>query len=478
MDQSSAHALIRFGFGRRGSQRLPPDPIAWLTQQITQPDPANFPDQPTTIRALITLREQREMERQARLAEAAQAGSSQPPPPAPAAVAAPTMPAVTSPGSEAVKPTAATPSVVKREARPAQQMFRADAAAQLNWAIETDAPFRERLVWFWTNHFTVSLRQGGTAPLIGPFMREAIRPHVTGRFTDMVLAVMRHPAMLMYLDQQGSVGPNSPVGLRQHRGLNENLARECMELHTVTPAAGYTQNDVTAFAGVLTGWSVEMQGDMPGFVFRPNAHEPGPKTVLGHSYEAGEEGGVQALQMLATHNTTYLSLATKLIRHFVADDPPAPAVRQITQVLNETQGNLGAASLALIHLPEAWQPLTKLRSPFDYVIAAQRALDLPADQRGDMMGALGALGQPLWNAPLPNGWADRAADWAAPESILRRADWAFGLAGRAGDADPAALAEASLGPLLRPATLEAVHRAGSRRDGLTLLLASAEFMRR
>jgi len=213
MDQSSAHALIRFGLGRRGAEALPPDPIAWLTQQIIGPDLATFPAQPTTVAALIAIREQREIERQERLAEAqrvAQEGTLKP--------------------NAAPLPTAITPGVplAPKETRPAQKLFRADAAAQIDWLMQTDSPFRERLVWFWTNHFTVSLRQGGTGPLIGPFMREAIRPHVAGRFSEMVLAVMRHPAMLMYLDQEGSVGPNSPAGVRQHRGLNENLARECM----------------------------------------------------------------------------------------------------------------------------------------------------------------------------------------------------------------------------------------------------------
>jgi uncharacterized protein (DUF1800 family) len=266
--------------------------------------------------------------------------------------------------------------------------------------------------------------------------------------------------------------------VRQHRGLNENLARECMELHTVTPAAGYTQEDVTEFARILTGWSVEMRTDPLGFNFRPNAHEPGIKRLMGQEFPPGEEGGILALRYLAEHPGTHLALATAMVRHFVADDPPPPAVHRIADVLQQTRGNLGAAAIALVYLPQAWAPLTKLRSPFDYVIAALRAIDLPADKRGDLFGAFAVLGQPLCNAPLPNGWPDRAADWAAPESLLRRADWAYGLAGRAGDLDPAALAEAALGPLIRPATIEAVHRAGSRRDGLTLLLASAEFMRR
>ncbi|MBV9784260.1 MAG: DUF1800 domain-containing protein [Acidisphaera sp.] len=434
MDTRTAHALIRFGLGRRGADPLPGDPAAWLHRQLQGPDPANFADLPATPQALSVLREQREAEKR-------------------------------------------DPNSLGRP-RPVQVLFRTDAAAQLANAIDTPAPFRERLVWFWTNHFTVSLRQGGTAAVIGPFIREAIRPHVTGRFADMLLAVMRHPAMLMYLDQAGSVGPDSLAGQRQHRGLNENLARECMELHTVTPAAGYTQADVTAFARVLTGWSIELRTETPGMVFRPNAHEPGTQTVMGHEFPPGEAGGVAALMFLASYPTTHRNLAAKLVRHFVADDPPPDAVRRIEGVLRDSDGDLGAASAALIDLAQAWQPLTKLRSPQDYVIAAIRALALPDELRPDVLGVMGMLGQPLWNAPLPNGWPDRAADWAGPEELLRRADWAFGVSARAADADPVALAEANLGPLLRPATLAAMQHAGSRRDAMTLLLSSPEFMRR
>jgi uncharacterized protein (DUF1800 family) len=476
MDQRSAQALIRFGLGRRGNEPVPADPVAWLTQQITAPDPASFPGQPTTLEVMAAIREQREIERQEREAEAKLAQATPPgvmPPPAPPPVIRPsTLP----PGANVTM--AAQPAAPPREPRPAQKLFRPDLTAQINWAIDTDAPFRERLVWFWANHFTVSIRQGGTAPLVGPFIREAIRPYVTGHFTDMVLAVMRHPAMLMYLDQEGSVGPDSPAGVRQRRGLNENLARECMELHTVTPAAGYTQADVTEFARILTGWSIEFKADPLGFCFRPNAHEPGVKRLMGHDFPPGEDGGIMALRYLAEHPSTHTAIATSLVRHFVADEPPPDAVHRIAGVLRDTNANLGAAAIALIHLPEAWQPLTKLRSPFDYVIAAMRAVDLPPDKRGDLFGACAGLGQPVCNAPLPNGWPDRAADWAAPESLLRRADWAYGLAGRAAELDPGAVAETTLGPLIRPTTTETVHRAGSRRDGLTLLLASAEFMRR
>jgi len=244
MDTAAAQALIRFGLGGRRSEPAPADPRAWLSRQVREPDPVPLEGLPATADSLVALREDR-AERRAN--------------------------------------PAAQPSRVRT-------LFRADAAAQLAHAIETHAPFRERLVWFWGNHFTVSRRNGVVAATAGAFVREAIRPHVTGRFADMLLAVMRHPAMLAYLDNAGSVGPNSPAGQRLNRGLNENLARECLELHTVSPAAGYSQADVTEFAKVLTGWSVEANRDPIGFVFRPNAHEPGPKTVLGQSFPPGEEG--------------------------------------------------------------------------------------------------------------------------------------------------------------------------------------------
>jgi uncharacterized protein (DUF1800 family) len=361
-------------------------------------------------------------------------------------------------------------------------LYRAQAAAALENALGTPAPFRERLVWFWANHFTVSIR-GGVAAVAGAFVEEAIRPHVTGRFDDMLFAVMRHPAMLMYLNNAGSVGPGSPAGQRSHRGLNENLARECLELHTVSPAAGYTQADVTNFAKLLTGWSVDLQADPPGFRFRPMAHEPGTQLLMGREFPDGEAGGVAALHFLAAHPSTHRVLSTKLVQHFVADDPPPDAARRVEGVLRDTRGDLGAAAAALILLDAAWQPASKLRTPADFVVATLRMLDLSPEQRSGMNlpGILGNLGQPMWNAPQPNGWPDRAGDWATPEAMMRRIDWAYGVSGRVSadsGLDAAELAEATLGPLLSDDTLRAVHRAGSRRDAITLLLTSPEFQRR
>ena len=428
MDMRTAQALVRFGLGRRGTEPLPSDPSSWLLDQLRQPDPTRLDDPPSSIKGLTALRDDR---------------ANKPPP---------------------------------GESRSAA-LFKAEAAAQLANAATTSAPFRERLVWFWTNHFTISRRQHACACVAAAFVEEAIRPHVTGWFGDMVLAVMRHPAMLLYLDNAVSFGPDSPLGQRSHRGLNENLARECMELHTVSPASGYAQADVTSFAKILTGWSVELKTDPPGFRYRPLAHEPGVQTVMGRQFPPDEAGGVAALGFLANHPATHRFLATKLVRHFVADDPSPDVVQAIEAVLRDTNGDLGAASAALVWQPAAWQPGTKLRTPIDYLLASVRSLDTPPDQV-PMLGILGGLGQPLWTAPAPNGWPDRADDWAAPEAMLRRIDWANSFAGRVGDRDVADLADAAMGPLLRPETLAAIHRAGSRRDAMTLLLTSPEFQRR
>lgn len=435
MDFSTAQALIRFGFGPRAGEAPPADPHARLVGQVGSADPASYPPGlPTATEGLTALREQRRLK----------------PPP----------------GESLVAP-----------------LFDAEVAAQLDIVATSAAPFRERLVWFWSNHFTVSQRQGGTAPLIGAFVREAIRPHVTGRFSDMLLAVMRHPAMLLYLDNAGSVGPSSRVGARSGKGLNENLARECLELHTVSPASGYTQADVTAFEAVLTGWSVDMQADRPGFVFRGNAHEPGDKEVMGRRVPEGEAGGLAALDFLADHPATHAHLARKLAVHFVSDTPAPAEVARLARMLQDTRGDLGVVSLALTGLPGAWRPGTKFRSPLDFAVAAWRALgvspDPAASPRHHPLGhMLAVMGQPLWRAPLPNGWPDRAQDWSDPEAMMTRIDCAYRLSGRGRGLEPIEVAETGLGPFLQAATRHAIEGAGDRRDALTLLFSSPDFQRR
>ena len=427
MDDPSI-AAIRFGLGRTPGQDPGPDPATWLRRQLIQPDPA-IAATTTLADAFAALRSDGEARRAQLPADAA------------------------------------------------RQLFHADLGSLLATTVTTPAPFRERLVQFWANHFTVSVRAGMVAPLVAPYLRDAIRATVTGRFAEMLLAVMRHPAMLIYLNNGQSAGPNSVAAARRNAGLNENLARECLELHTVTPASGYTQADVAAFARTLTGWSIESQ-DGAGFRFRPLLHEPGEKVLLGRRIPEGQEGGVQVLNWLADHPATHRNLATKLVRHFVADVPPADSVRRVEGVLRDTRGNLGAAAAELVSLPAAWAPLTKVRTPFDYVVAALRATALQPDRRPGIPAALAGLGQPAFNAPAPIGWSDKGADWVAPEAMMRRMDWAHAFANHPGLPEPAQLADAALGSLLTPATVTALRQAGSRRDALTLLLTSPEFQRR
>lgn len=427
MPSSLAHAHARFGLGRSPDDAAPADLRAWLAGQLAAADAG--PAGVSAADAFAALEQDR----------------ADPPPPG--------------------------------QKRRARQMFESETRALEDWAVGTPNPFRERLVWFWANHFTVSTRKGQVAPLVGAYVREAIRPHATGKFRDMLLAAMRHPAMLIYLDNAGSAGPNSRAGLRLGRGLNENLARECLELHTVSPAAGYTQADVTTFAKVLTGWSMERR-DGAGFRFRPNLHEPGPKTLLGRTFPEGERGGVEALLFLADHPATRRHLATKLVRHFVSDAPPPDAVRRVEGALHDSGGDLRAAASEITRLPGAWTELTKLRTPQELVLAVLRGAALPAGQRPNVSGIMAGLGQPMFGAPFPIGWPDTAAEWAGPEAMLRRIDWAYAFAGRPELPDPGVMADLLLGPLLSEATAAELRRAGSRRDALTVLLASPEFQRR
>ncbi len=443
MEEAAFHALARFGLGARAAEAAPQEPRGWLAAQLEGPDPAlsteRFRALPNGAAALAAIREDARERKRLRAAGIPLKGYFK---------------------------------------SKAFQFFLDDARAQLDWAVATPAPFRERLVWFWANHFTVSVRQGGVAALAGAFVREAIRPYVTASFTEMVLAAERHPAMLLYLSNAGSIGPDSRVGRRTGRGLNENLGRECMELHTVGLGAHYRQADVTSMAKLLTGWSVSPERPPTGFLFRPWAHEPGPQTVLGRPFPAGEEGGIEALGFLATYPTTWQELARKLVRHFVTDDPPERAVQKIAGALASSGGNLGAAARALIALPEAWQPLTKLKTPLEYMVSVLRVVGRPGKGAFPYPAVLRKLGQPLWAAPLPNGWSDLAVDWAGSDAVLARIGFGYGEAHRAEAEHPMELASAVLGPLLRPETASAITRAGSRAEAVSLLFAAPEFQRR
>jgi uncharacterized protein (DUF1800 family) len=367
-----------------------------------------------------------------------------------------------------------------------QKTFRAEALARLQRATMADCGYVERLVVFWSNHFCISAGKGGLARMwAGSFEREAIRPHVLGRFADMLKAVEQHPAMLFFLDNQQSLGPDSRAGLNRNRGLNENLAREIMELHTLGVGGGYSQDDVTSLARIITGWTYAgRQGALgtPGtFVFNANAHQPGAQRVMGKVYEAnGVAQGEAVLSDIARHPSTAKFIATKFARHFVADDPPPVLVVRLTDVFVKTDGDLKALAVALLDSDEAWQaPLTKMRSPYEFLVASGRLLaQIPGDP-GRYLGALNTLGQPLWAPAGPNGFPDSNAAWAAPEGIKLRLDISAQIASRLGDGiDPRALLELAAADAASEETRKTVERAESRQQALALLLMSPEFQRR
>jgi uncharacterized protein (DUF1800 family) len=367
-----------------------------------------------------------------------------------------------------------------------QKTYRAEALARLQRAVIADCGFVERLVVFWSNHFCISANKGGLARMwAGSFEREAIRPHVLGRFGDMLKAVEQHPAMLFFLDNQQSLGPDSRAGRNRKRGLNENLAREIMELHTLGIASGYSQDDVISLARILTGWTFAgRQGRLgaPGsFVFNANAHEPGAQPLLGKTYrDDGVAQGEAALADIARHSSTATFIATKFARHFVADDPPPALVARLRQAFHSSDGDLKALALALVDSDEAWQaPQTKMRSPYEFLVATGRLLSRIPEDPGLYLGGLNLLGQPLWSPAGPNGFPDTNAAWAAPEGMKLRLDVSAQVASRIGDTvDPRQLLELAAADAASPETRQTVERAESRQQALALLLMSPEFQRR
>jgi len=378
------------------------------------------------------------------------------------------------------------------------QVFRpiyvAEVSARFAQAVSTDRPWVERLTQFWTNHFAVSIDKNLVLGLAGSMEREAIRPNVLGRFSDMLLAVERHPAMLLYLDNHISVGPHSRAARLLERrkaerrvGINENLAREILELHTLGVGGGYTQADVTTFAEVITGWSIGGEGGRfargePGeFVFRPELHEPGAKMVLGKRYpDAGYDQGVAVLRDLAANAATARFVASKLARHFVADDPPPRVVERTAAAFLSSDGHLPTVYRALIDVPESWaRPLSKFKTPNDYIVSTFRGLELPADTGRSPLAPFEVMGQRTYSPGSPAGWPDRSADWDGASALIKRIEWADAVGQRVGSRrDAAALAPQLLGDNLTGATRTAIARAASGSQAVTLLLSAPEFMRR
>ncbi|CAL8476776.1 DUF1800 family protein [Caballeronia sp. S22] len=463
----AAIAVNRFGLGARPGEPLPADPRGWLIEQADprasayQAMPPALNGEPSSAALAAQF-----ADRQRALRDASDADK---------------------------------PAVRKQYGEQIRDIYRNAVDARVTSALTTNAPFIERLVHFWANHFAVSIEKPPVAMLAGSFENEAIRPHVLGRFEDMLVAAERHPAMQIFLDQARSVGPDSPAAARaamrnpdNKRGLNENLAREIMELHTLGVRSGYTQADVTEFARALTGWSL---GGMtanaaknpndptpPGaFVFRPRLHEPGMRTVMGKQYAQTDEAQPLAvLHDLANSPATARHVAEKLARHFVADTPPPALVDRLARVFSDTGGDLPSVYRALADAPEAWPSApAKFKTPWDWTVSSLRGLG-----RIDLQGVRAAplltqLGQQVWRPGSPAGYDDIAASWAAPDALVRRVELAQRFAARAGDR----LDARTLGPQLLPgalsdATASAVSRAESAPTALALLLVSPDFLRR
>lgn len=452
--REAAIAVTRFGLGARPGEieRVERDPHAWLSAQI---DPAAIPGPaagPTAQDSLVYL----QSEYPQLLAGLERDG--------------------------------ADPEEIQRRVR---SFIREPRVAHIAWrtgeAITTRSGFAERWARFWSNHFSVSsnsLPMGLIAPTLEA---EAVRPNAFGRFENLLVAAELHPAMLVYLDQALSVGPNSRAGRFLDRGLNENLARETLELHTLGVDGGYSQADVEALARILTGWTVgsrrlrSNEADYGRAVFDVRLQEPGGHVLLGRRISGdGPDRAREALALVAAQPQTARHLSFKLARHFLADEPGRGDVEHIEQAWTRSGGDLAAVAQAVVTAPSAFAPaFTKFKTPEEFLISSLRAVDAPAPNPRQLYAGYLALGQAPFSAPSPQGWPDRAEDWASPDAVLKRLDFATSLAARVGRAArPRERAPEIVGDRLSQATQQAIARAETPEQGLTLLLMSPEFQRR
>lgn len=457
---TTAIALNRFGLGARPDEAPPAVPRKWLLDQLDRYEPRPAAWSGVAVTATIA-RDFADMRKGARSAQ------------------------------ESAKEMGR--KLLRKENR---DLYLDAVNARTASALVTGTPFVERLVHFWANHFAISADKLTVIPFAGAFEAEAIRPNVLGRFEDLLLAAERHVAMQLYLDQAASIGPQSQFARRvssrspdRKVGLNENLAREILELHTLGVRSGYTQGDVTEFARALTGWSVSGMGraarvdkGVPGsFVFRPALHEPGVRTILGRSYAQSDEAQALAiLHDLAMAQATADHIATKLARHFVSDNPSPELVRRLSTVFLSSEGDLPAVYRALIEAPESWaRDAVKFKTPWDWMLSSLRGLGMR--QLGELRIApiMQQLGQPLWRPGSPAGFGDTDASWAAPDALVRRVEFAQRFATRVGDrVDPRTLAVKLLPGTLSEQTAQAIARAETPATGLALLMVSPEFHRR
>lgn len=400
---------------------------------------------------------------------------------------------------------------VQREARDGLQK---EVEARTRHAAMTPNSFAERWVRFWGNHFTVAARSGQTIGLVGPFEREAVRANVFGSFSTLLGAASFHPGMLVYLDAARSIGPSTQAAQRRNAGLNENLAREILELHTMGVGSGYTQADIIEFAKALTGWTVagpqtarlvglgglgqqqragrnaqqrtrqqaanEMRRETGEPVFVEALHEPGGRTVLGKSYGGDSTQAAAILDDLAAHPATAKHIATKLVRHFVSDTPSPAAVAKLETAYMKSGGNLATLAAAVVDLDEAWgEAPQKFKTPEELLVSAARATGPQATFGGQQRQVYTSLAQQPFSAPSPAGWPDDTASWSGSDAIKKRLEWANAVSRRMARGEtPTEFIDRALGEIAGEKTRQAVARAESAEQGFTIALMSPEFQRR
>lgn len=414
-------------------------------------------------------------------------------------------------------------SIRKETQREAQRIYRLDAMSRLAQAIHSPFGFYERLGSFWMDHFSTSALKSLPMRMIVPlYETEAIRPRMAGSFADLLKAAILHPAMLIYLDQDQSVGPDSRVAQENGRGLNENLGRELLELHTLGAGSGYTQEDVRAAALILTGLTVDNRA--LEMVYRPRRAQGGTITLLGRDYqddEAGSQDHVRMLEDLAADPRTATHICRKIAAHFISDEPPTDMTEVMVASWKASNGNLGEVYRAMLEHPLAWEnPGQKIKQPFEFVVSGFRALNLPddnmsallADMEGDdddvgpvgkamqmagaaksaeqrrkragqanalTLGALQKMGQPIWQPPSPAGVPDKSDAWLTPGQLSERIDWSRRAARLLGQKlEPADFLQMALADAATPETRRIISQAPSKLHGLTMVLASPEFNRR
>jgi len=310
--------------------------------------------------------------------------------------------------------------------------------AKLLRAVYSERQLYEMMVDFWENHFSIFANKDDDRYLLTSYDRETIRPFTLGRFRDLLGASAHSPAMLFYLDNWRSSVPRpyaatntKPAGV--DGGLNENYARELMELHTLGVDGGYTQKDVLEVARCFTGWTIQKPNEQGLFLYRPGLHDDGEKIVLGHRILAGGgiSDGERVLDILARHPSTARFIATKLARRFISDDPPQSIIDRAAAVFLKTDGSIRETLRAIVTSPEFFSTTayrTKMRSPFEYVAASMRALNAETDGDRPVLDAVGRMGQPVFGRITPDGYADRADQWLSSGAMIARLNFASALA--------------------------------------------------